>query len=117
MIPAIQSLPEHLRRSLTWDQGTELARHKDITLATDLAIYFCDPTSPGSAARTRTPTACSDSTSPSPPTSPPTAQNGSAKSLLNSTDGLAKTLGYRTPAEAFEQLLSDPKQPPVATTP
>jgi IS30 family transposase len=46
MIPAIQSLPEHLRRSLTWDQGTELARHKDITMATDLAIYFCEPHKP-----------------------------------------------------------------------
>ncbi|MFB9663893.1 IS30 family transposase [Curtobacterium albidum] len=46
MIPTIQTLPEHLRRSLTWDQGTELARHKDITLATDLAIYFCDPHKP-----------------------------------------------------------------------
>ena len=46
IIPTIQTLPEHLRRSLTWDQGTELARHKDITLATDLAIYFCDPHKP-----------------------------------------------------------------------
>ncbi|WP_412872115.1 IS30 family transposase [Curtobacterium flaccumfaciens] len=46
MIPTIQALPEHLRRSLTWDQGTELARHKDITFATDLAIYFCDPHKP-----------------------------------------------------------------------
>ncbi|MCS6576460.1 MULTISPECIES: IS30 family transposase [Curtobacterium] len=46
MIPTIQALPEHLRRSLTWDQGTELARHKDITLTTDLAIYFCDPHKP-----------------------------------------------------------------------
>ena len=46
MIPTIKTLPEHLRRSLTWDQGTELADHQDITLATDLAIYFCDPHEP-----------------------------------------------------------------------
>lgn len=46
MITTIRSLPEHLRRSLTWDQGTEMARHTEITLATDLAIYFCDPHSP-----------------------------------------------------------------------
>jgi len=46
MIPAVSSLPEQLRRSLAWDRGTELARHRDITLATGLDIYFCDPHSP-----------------------------------------------------------------------
>jgi IS30 family transposase len=46
MIPTISSLPEQLRRSLAWDRGTELARHRDITLATGLDIYFCDPHSP-----------------------------------------------------------------------
>jgi len=46
MIPAIHTLPEALKRSLTWDRGIELARHAEITLATDLAIYFCDPHSP-----------------------------------------------------------------------
>ena len=46
MIPTIHTLPAALKRSLTWDRGTELARHADITLATDLAIYFADPHSP-----------------------------------------------------------------------
>ena len=46
LIPLVQTLPAHLRRSLTWDRGTELARHHDITLATDMAVYFCDPHSP-----------------------------------------------------------------------
>jgi transposase, IS30 family len=46
MITAIHTLPEALRRSLTWDRGTEMARHVEITLATDLAIYFADPHSP-----------------------------------------------------------------------
>jgi IS30 family transposase len=42
----ISTLPEELRRSLTWDQGKEMARHKSFTIATDLKVYFCDPRSP-----------------------------------------------------------------------
>ena len=43
---AILTLPEELRRSVTWDQGSEMANHKDFTVATDIPIYFCDPHSP-----------------------------------------------------------------------
>ena len=46
MIAAMRDLPEQLRRSLTWDQGPEMARHKEISMAIDLPIYFCDPHSP-----------------------------------------------------------------------
>jgi len=46
LIDAFSVLPEHLRKTLTWDQGTELARHKEIALATQLRVYFCDPHSP-----------------------------------------------------------------------
>lgn len=46
LIDAFSALPDHLRQTLTWDQGTELARHKEIALATELTIYFCDPHSP-----------------------------------------------------------------------
>ena len=42
----ILTLPAHLRRSLTWDQGLELLEHVDLNIATDLPIYFCDPHSP-----------------------------------------------------------------------
>ncbi len=42
----IQSLPDGLMRSLTRDRGTEMAQHKQITLATNVDIYFCDPQSP-----------------------------------------------------------------------
>jgi IS30 family transposase len=46
MIAAIDTLPEHLRRSTTWDQGSEMSRHREITMATGMPIYFCDPHSP-----------------------------------------------------------------------
>jgi transposase, IS30 family len=42
----MRELPDQLRRSLTWDRGTELAHHSRFTLATDLKVYFCDPQSP-----------------------------------------------------------------------
>lgn len=42
----VQQLPAHLRRSLTWDQGSEMGRHKAFTVATGVPVYFCDPASP-----------------------------------------------------------------------
>jgi IS30 family transposase len=42
----IAELPEQLRRSLTWDQGIELAEHVRLTIEADLPVYFCDPHSP-----------------------------------------------------------------------
>jgi len=44
--PVIAGLPASLRRSLTWDQGKEMALHKQIAVAADVKIYFCDPHSP-----------------------------------------------------------------------
>jgi IS30 family transposase len=42
----ITALPEEIRRSLTWDQGKEMAAHARFTIATDVPVYFCDPRSP-----------------------------------------------------------------------
>ena len=42
----ITELPEHLRRSLAWDQGREMATHAVFTVASGVPVYFCDPRSP-----------------------------------------------------------------------
>ncbi|MFN8077157.1 MAG: IS30 family transposase [Kineosporiaceae bacterium] len=46
LVPLIGSLPEQLRRTLTWDQGCEMAAHRQISIATGVDVYFCDPHSP-----------------------------------------------------------------------
>ncbi|WP_329482664.1 IS30 family transposase [Kribbella sp. NBC_01484] len=46
MIAQMRTLPDHLRRSLTWDRGTELAAYRRIQLDLDMPVYFCDPHSP-----------------------------------------------------------------------
>ncbi|WP_237715281.1 IS30 family transposase [Arthrobacter sp. TB 23] len=43
---SMSALPEHLRKSLTWDQGTDMACHQDFTRRTLIPVYFCDPASP-----------------------------------------------------------------------
>lgn len=42
----MRTLPQHLRASLTWDQGAEMANHAAVTVAAQLPVYFCDPASP-----------------------------------------------------------------------
>jgi IS30 family transposase len=42
----VRKLPATLKRSLTWDRGLEMAKHKNFTVATDVQVYFCDPQSP-----------------------------------------------------------------------
>ncbi|WP_156760168.1 IS30 family transposase [Microbacterium karelineae] len=46
LVPLIGSLPAHLRGSLTWDQGSEMADHKAFRIATNVPVYFCDPAAP-----------------------------------------------------------------------
>ncbi|HIW62391.1 MAG TPA: IS30 family transposase [Candidatus Stackebrandtia excrementipullorum] len=46
LVQIMTTLPAQLRRSVTWDQGSEMGRHHEFTLATDIPVYFCDPASP-----------------------------------------------------------------------
>jgi IS30 family transposase len=116
IVAQINTLPAALRRSLTWDQGIELARHTEITLAADLPVYFCDPHSPwqrGSNENT----------------------NGLLRQYLPKGSNLAthsaadldtiadklngrprKTLGFHTPSEELTRLLFEAQTAGVATT-
>jgi IS30 family transposase len=46
LVRQIRTLPDQLWKSITWDQGSEMARHDDFTVATGINVYFCDPHSP-----------------------------------------------------------------------
>ncbi|MEV4274452.1 IS30 family transposase [Actinoplanes xinjiangensis] len=119
MIPVINSLPQQLRRSLTWDQGIEMARHTEISTATDLDIYFCDPHSPWQRGSNENTNGLLRQYFPKgTDLAAHTAEHLTAVAAqLNGRP--RKTLNIRTPAEALTQLLINPpaKTPPVATTP
>jgi IS30 family transposase len=111
MIAKMSQLPKILRQTLTWDQGREMANHAQIAAATDLDIYFCDPHSPwqrGSNENT----------------------NGLLRQYFPKGTDLSvwgagyldyvaaelnnrprKRLGWKTPAEALDELLSNPTNP------
>ena len=63
IVRSIVTLPDQLRRSLTWDQGAEMAQRATLKVKAGLRVFFCDPHSPCSAAPTKTPADCCASTS------------------------------------------------------
>jgi IS30 family transposase len=85
----IAELPERLRGSLAWDQGSEMARHARFTVDTGVPVYFCDPHSPWQRGSNETPTDCSASTSRNANHSHSTRPN-STPSPTSSTDVLDK---------------------------
>ena len=116
IVDTITTLPAALRRSLTWDQGSEMARHTEITLAAGLPVYFCDPHSPWQRGTNENTNGLLRQYFPK-----GTDLAGfTAEHLDAVADQLngrpRKTLGWKTPAEALARLLSDDQQIGVATT-
>lgn len=58
LIDELGVLSATLRRTVTWDRGSEMAKHAEVTGAVGTLVYFCDPAGPGNVLRTRMPTAC-----------------------------------------------------------
>ncbi|HEX2301417.1 MAG TPA: IS30 family transposase [Pseudonocardiaceae bacterium] len=118
IVATIGTLPAFLRRSLTWDQGLEMRRHAEITIAADLPIYFCDPRSPWQRGSNENTNGLLRQYFPKgTDLSVHTAED--LAYVANELNGRPrKTLGWDTPAEALAALLSThDHNNGVATTP
>ena len=107
MIEATYRLPRVLWKSLTWDRGAEMANHAQIKLATELDIYFCDPASPWQRGTNENTNGLLRQYFPK-----GTDLSGYHPDYLEYVSAEMnqrprKTLGWRTPAQALDQLLSE----------
>lgn len=116
IVGTISSLPAHLRRSLTWDQGAEMAQHAQLRIDTGLEIYFCNPQSPWQRGSNENTNGLLRQYFPK---GTDLSQHG-AEELSAVAQALntrpRKTLAWQTPAEALDRLLKQDMIEGVATT-
>lgn len=111
----ITTLPEQLRRSLVWDQGSEMAEHARLRIATGLQVYFCDPRSSWQRGTNENTNGLLRQYFPRGTDLGTPAEDDLAAVAAALNGRPRKTLGWRTPAEALDVLLQS-MQAAVATT-
>ena len=103
----IVTLPLSLRRSLTWDQGSEMAQHERFTVETGVAIYFCDPSSPWQRGTNENTNGLLRQYFPKGRSFAGLTQQRLDEVADQLNGRPRETLGWRTPAEALTQLLQE----------
>jgi len=114
---SIVKLPASLRRSLTWDQGSEMSEHQRFTVDTGVAVYFCDPSSPWQRGTNENTNGLLRQYFPKGRSVAHVTQAELDLVAAQMNERPRETLGWRTPAEALSQFLKESLSVGGATTP
>jgi len=101
----ILRLPEHLRHTLTWDRGPELAAHSEVTEQTGIDVYFCDPRSPWQRGTNENTNGLLRQYFPKRTSMADLTQHDLDVVAAKLNGRPRKVLGFRTPASVMEELL------------